>query len=135
MRKKLFFCLLSFSTLSVCSQERLDLINKHFIGAINKIVVGDSISSMQSMKIRFLKDKAIIEEERLSVTKKPRLIYKVEVAWRINKRNNQVIFSAANKNYSYQDYNFYFREQFLKGVYIKDDDKVVVLDINFAETE
>lgn len=134
MRKKLFFCLLSFSTLSVFSQERLDLINKHFIGAINKIVVGDSISSMQSMKIRFLKDKAIIEEERLSVTKKPRLIYKVEVAWRINKRNNQVIFSAANNNYSYQDYNFYFRDQFLRGVYNKEDDKIVVLDINFAET-
>ena len=111
MRKKLLFCLLSFSTLSVFSQERLDLINKHFTGAINKIVVGDSISSMQSMKIRFL-----------------------EVAWRINKRNNQVIFSAANNNYSYQDYNFYFRDQFLRGVYNKEDDKIVVLDINFAET-
>lgn len=134
MRKKLYFCLLFFSVLSVFSQERLELINKRFSGAINKIVVGDSVSSLQSMKIRFLKDKAIIEEEKLSVAKKPRLIYKVEVAWRINKRNNQIIFSAANNSYSYQDYNFYFRDQFLKGVYNKEDDKVLVLDINFAET-
>ena len=44
MRKKLYFCLLFFSVLSVFSQERLELINKRFSGAINKIVVGDSVS-------------------------------------------------------------------------------------------
>lgn len=115
------------------SQERTDLIGKKFEGAVNKMIIGDSLSNIQSMRIRFLKDKAIIEEEKLSVTKQPRLLYRIEVAWRINKRNNQIIFSAGNK--PYQDYKFYYRDENLVGLYSNTNDKMVVLDILFAETE
>ena len=82
-----------------------------------------------------MKDKAIIKEEKLTVTKQPRLVYKVEVAWRVNKRNNQIIFSASNKPYPYQDYKFYYRDENLVGLYSNTNDKMVVLDILFAETE
>ncbi len=59
----------------------------------------------------------------------------IEVAWRINKRNNQIIFSAGNKPYPYQDYKFYYRDENLVGLYSNTNDKMVVLDILFAETE
>ena len=81
----------------------------------------------------FLKDKAIIKEEKLTVTKQPRLVYKVEVAWRVNKRNNQIIFSASNKPYPYQDYKFYYREEELMAFYNEDDDGTMGLDIYFTE--
>ena len=59
----------------------------------------------------------------------------VSSTWRINKRNNQIIFSAGNKPYPYQDYKFYYRDENLVGLYSNTNDKMVVLDILFAETE
>lgn len=133
MNRFFVFGLFLSSLCTVFSQERTDLIGKKFEGAVNKMIIGDSLSNIQSMRIRFLKDKAIIEEEKLSVTKQPRLLYRIEVAWRINKRNNQIIFSAGNK--PYQDYKFYYRDENLVGLYSNTNDKMVVLDILFAETE
>ena len=133
MNRFFVFGLFLSSLCTVFSQERTDLIGKKFEGAVNKMVIGNSLSNIQSMRIRFLKDKAIIEEEKLSVTKQPRLLYRIEVAWRINKRNNQIIFSAGNK--PYQDYKFYYRDENLVGLYSNTNDKMVVLDILFAETE
>lgn len=136
MNRFFVFGLFLSSLCTVFSQERTDLIGKKFEGAVNKMVIGDSLSNVQSMRIRFLKDKAIIEEEKLSVTKQPRLLlYRIEVAWRINKRNNQIIFSAGNKPYPYQDYKFYYRDENLVGLYSNTNDKMMVLDILFAETE
>ena len=135
MNRFFVFGLFLSSLCTVFSQERTDLIGKKFEGAVNKMVIGDSLSNVQSMRIRFLKDKAIIEEEKLSVTKQPRLLYRIEVAWRINKRNNHIIFSAGNKPYPYQDYKFYYRDENLVGLYSNTNDKMVVLDILFAETE
>ena len=133
--KKIIVLTFFVTALSLYAQERTDLIGKRFEGAINKMIAGDSINSINSMRILFLKDKAIIQEEKLSATNKPRLIYKVEVAWRINKRNNQIIFSAGAKPYPYQDYTYYFRNQELTGLYKNDDTGAMGLDILFAETE
>ncbi len=133
MNRFFVFGLFLSSLCTVFSQERTDLIGKKFEGAVNKMVIGDSLSNIQSMRIRFLKDKAIIEEEKLSVTKQPRLLYRIEVAWRINKRNNQIIFSASNKPYPYQDYKFYYREEELMAFYNEDDDGTMGLDIYFTE--
>ena len=131
--RKILVILLFLGVLNLYAQERTDLIDRHFKGEITKRAAGDSINTKQYIFVTFLKDKAIIKEEKLTVTKQPRLIYKVEVAWRINKRNNQIIFSASNKPYPYQDYKFYYREEELMAFYNEDDDGTMGLDIYFTE--
>ena len=116
--RKILVILLFLGVLNLYAQERTDLIDRHFQGEITKRAAGDSINTKQ---------------EKLTVTKQPRLIYKVEVAWRINKRNNQIIFSASNKPYPYQDYKFYYREEELMAFYNEDDDGTMGLDIYFTE--
>lgn len=131
--RKILVILLFLGVLNLYTQERTDLIDRHFQGEITKRAAGDSINTKQYIFVTFLKDKAIIREEKLTITKQPRLIYKVEVAWRINKRNNQIIFSASNKPYPYQDYKFYYREEELMAFYNEDDDGTMGLDIYFTE--
>jgi len=131
--RKILVILLFLGVLNLYAQERPDLIDRHFQGEITKRAAGDSINTKQYIFVTFLKDKAIIREEKLTITKQPRLIYKVEVAWRINKRNNQIIFSASNKPYPYQDYKFYYREEELMAFYNEDDDGTMGLDIYFTE--
>lgn len=131
--RKILVILLFLGVLNLYAQERTDLIHRHFQGEITKRAAGDSINTKQYIFVTFLKDKAIIREEKLTITKQPRLIYKVEVAWRINKRNNQIIFSASNKPYPYQDYKFYYREEELMAFYNEDDDGTMGLDIYFTE--
>ena len=97
MNRFFVFGLFLSSLCTVFSQERTDLIGKKFEGAVNKMVIGDSLSNVQSMRIRF--------------------------------------FSAGNKPYPYQDYKFYYRDENLVGLYSNTNDKMVVLDILFAETE
>ena len=123
--RKILVILLFLGVLNLYAQERTDLIDRHFQGEIT--------NTKQYIFVTFLKDKAIIREEKLTITKQPRLIYKVEVAWRINKRNNQIIFSASNKPYPYQDYKFYYREEELMAFYNEDDDGTMGLDIYFTE--
>ena len=131
--RKILVILLFLGVLNLYAQARTDLIDRHFQGEITKRAAGDSINTKQYIFVTFLKDKAIIKEEKLTVTKQPRLVYKVEVAWRVNKRNNQIIFSASNKPYPYQDYKFYYREEELMAFYNEDDDGTMGLDIYFTE--
>ena len=68
---RILVILLFLGVLNLYAQERTDLIDRHFEGEITKRAAGDSINTKQYIFVTFLKDKAIIKEEKLTITKQP----------------------------------------------------------------
>ena len=66
--RKILVILLFLGVLNLYAQERTDLIDRHFQGEITKRAAGDSINTKQYIFVTFLKDKAIIREEKLTIT-------------------------------------------------------------------